>query len=67
MAALGWVALVASLLWIGLTARFFLQRMKGNSTAWPHVLEMAATSVAIPPIALFWRLQGAWRYRVPFL
>jgi hypothetical protein len=29
--------------------------------------EMVATSVMIPFVAVYWRLVGAWRFRVPFL
>ncbi|MEW6318153.1 MAG: glycosyl transferase family 2, partial [Pseudomonadota bacterium] len=25
------------------------------------------TSIAIPPLALYWRLRGAWHFRVWFL
>jgi hypothetical protein len=31
------------------------------------VLEMFWTSIAIPPLALYWRLRGAWHFRVWFL
>jgi GT2 family glycosyltransferase len=52
--------------WVALTAAFFARRMRGASRDWRHVLEMALTSVAIPPLAVFWRLAGALRYRVAF-
>lgn len=57
----------ALLLWLALTARFFLQRIRGTSHAPRHLLEMALTSAAIPPLAVFWRLVGALRFRVAFL
>jgi cellulose synthase/poly-beta-1,6-N-acetylglucosamine synthase-like glycosyltransferase len=57
----------ALLLWAGLTGRFFLQRMRGTSRRPAHVLEMLLTSMLIPPLAVFWRLRGALRYRVAFL
>jgi hypothetical protein len=28
---------------------------------------MIVTSVAIPPLAVFWRLAGAFKFRVPFV
>jgi glycosyltransferase involved in cell wall biosynthesis len=55
------------LLWAVLTTRFFLQRMRGVSRRPGHVLEMLVTSLLIPPLAVFWRLAGALRYRVAFL
>jgi GT2 family glycosyltransferase len=56
----------AGILWAFLTARFCLQRLRGTSHAPGHVLEMIATSIAIPPIAVFWRLAGMLRFRVAF-
>jgi GT2 family glycosyltransferase len=57
----------ALLLWALLTLRFLLQRLRGASKRPSHVLEMAVTSVLIPPLAVFWRVAGALRYRVAFL
>jgi hypothetical protein len=31
------------------------------------VLEVAVTSALIPPLAIFWRIRGALRWRVWFL
>ena len=53
--------------WAGFTARFAWQRLRGTSKSPRHVLEMIVTSIAIPPLALFWRLAGALRFRVAFL
>jgi hypothetical protein len=53
--------------WALLTARFFVQRMRGASKHPRHVLEMLVTSALIPPLAVFWRFAGALRYRVAFL
>jgi glycosyltransferase involved in cell wall biosynthesis len=60
-------ALVPAAVWLGLTAEFFLRRLRGTSHSPRHVLEMAWTSVLIPPLAVFWRLRGALEYRVRFL
>ena len=30
-------------------------------------LELLATSALIPPLAVYWRLRGAWAFRVLFL
>jgi len=52
--------------WGLLTARFVWHRLRGTSHAPAHVLEMIATSIAIPPLAVFWRLAGMLRWRVAF-
>jgi GT2 family glycosyltransferase len=53
--------------WLALTAAFCLRRLAGTSHDPVHVAEMALTSIAIPPVAVFWRLAGALRFRVFFL
>ncbi len=74
------VALVAALLigarpmalgsggvWTVLTGRFCAYRLRGTSHDVSHVAEMLLTSALIPPLAIYWRLRGAFRYRVFFL
>jgi GT2 family glycosyltransferase len=63
----GGIAGVAGGLWLGSTGRFCWRRLSGTSRRFSHVAEMALTSIIIPPVAIFWRLLGAWRYRVPYL
>ncbi|HKV84361.1 MAG TPA: glycosyltransferase [Ktedonobacterales bacterium] len=58
LALLGWA------LW---TARFCAQRLRHTNHTPAHVAEMAVTSALIPPLALYWRLRGAVKYRVWFL
>lgn len=58
---------LGSAVWIGMTAWFCLQRLSVTSHRPSHVLEMAVTSALIPPLAVFWRLHGAWRFQVAFL
>ncbi len=57
----------ALILWLVLALRFFVQRLRGASKRPSHLLEMLVTSLLIPPLAVFWRLAGALRYRVAFL
>jgi GT2 family glycosyltransferase len=57
----------AAIAWVVLTGNFFVRRMRGASRRPAHVLEMLVTSMLIPPLAVFWRLRGALRYRVAFL
>lgn len=60
-------ALGSGLLWLALTGRFCLQRLRHTSRAPSHVLEMIVTSALIPPVAVFWRAVGAFKFRVGFL
>jgi hypothetical protein len=46
--------------------RFFAQRARGASRQPRHLLDLAITSLLIPPLAVYWRLRGAWRFRVLF-
>lgn len=61
----GW-ALGAAIGWLALTAQFARQRLHGLSRAWGERIGVALTSALIPPLAVFWRLAGAWHFRVPF-
>ena len=60
------VALAAGLAWLALTARLCLMRLRGTAKTASHIAEMIVTSALIPPLAVFWRLAGAIRYRVRF-
>lgn len=53
--------------WAFLTGRFFLKRIKSTSRSLSHITEMAATSVAIPFVAIYWRIYGAIKFRVFFM
>ncbi len=61
---LAWCVLAA---WVLLTIHFCRRRLHETSHAPWHIVEMVVTSVLIPPLAVFWRLYGAIRYRVFFL
>jgi GT2 family glycosyltransferase len=63
----GILALIGLGLWTWLTGRFCMQRLRHTSHAPRHVTEMIVTSAAIPPLAIFWRLRGALKFRVLFL
>lgn len=60
-------AAVAGLLWLAMTARFCMQRLKRTSKSPGHVAEMVVTSALIPPLAVFWRAVGAIRFRAGLL
>ncbi|MEP7068314.1 MAG: hypothetical protein ABI789_03695, partial [Usitatibacter sp.] len=59
---LAWTGLAA---WTVFTAHLVARRMRAPGHG--GFGEVVATSAAIPPIAIFWRLAGALRFRVFFL
>lgn len=61
------LALAGCGLWLALTGRFCARRVHGASRAPRHMMEMAVTSIIIPPLSIFWRLRGALKFRVLFL
>lgn len=60
-------AAVSAALWLLLTVALFLRRLSGTSRRRAHLMEMLLTSALIPPLSVFWRVRGAWRFRTPFL
>jgi hypothetical protein len=52
---------------LGLVLRMAWRRLRHTDRSWPHVSEMLVTSALIPFLAVYWRLRGAWRFRVMFL
>jgi glycosyltransferase involved in cell wall biosynthesis len=62
----GMVAAGAGALWGLMTGRMCLMRLRHTSHRIKHVAEMAVTSALIPPLAVFWRLFGAVKFRVVF-
>lgn len=57
------LAAAAGLLWTGVTAEFALRRILPGPRTPVEIAEMIATSIAIPPLALTWRLRGEWQVR----
>jgi glycosyltransferase involved in cell wall biosynthesis len=66
-AGLAWLALAGGATWAALTGWFCARRLRHTSTAPRHVAEMVVTSLAIPFLSIYWRLRGAFEYRVFFL
>jgi len=56
----------AIIIWVVLTARFCLYRLRGTSKAPAHIAEVVITSILIPPVSVFWRLVGALKFRAGF-
>jgi GT2 family glycosyltransferase len=61
------LAMVSGAIWAALTGRLIARRLPGVTRDPAHVAEIALTSAAIPPLAVFWRLRGAFAFRTPFL
>ena len=57
----------AAAVWVAMTARMCAARLKHTAKTAAHVVEMAVTSAAIPVLAVWWRMVGAFRFRVFFL
>ncbi len=66
MIGLDTLAWASTLLWFGFTLHFAFNRLRRTKHTPSHVLEMLYTSVFIPPLSVFWRLYGAFYYRVLF-
>jgi GT2 family glycosyltransferase len=60
---IGWSA---AGIWAVLTVAFLVRRLRGTSRDPVHVAEMAVTTPLIPFLSVFWRLEGALKYRVAF-
>ena len=61
------IAAVAGGIWLLMTGRFFWSRVRHTTRTGSHIGEMLLTSVLIPPLAVFWRLVGAFRFRAPLI
>jgi hypothetical protein len=57
------VGYASLLLWAGLTLLFVKKRLEGTSREPGHVLEMVLTSIAIPPLSVFWNFYGCIRFK----
>jgi hypothetical protein len=60
-------ATAAGGMWLVMTARFCLMRLGPTVKTPAHIAEMIVTSALIPPLAVFWRLIGAIKFRVRFV
>ncbi|HEX6363575.1 MAG TPA: glycosyltransferase family 2 protein, partial [Albitalea sp.] len=52
---------------LGLVGRLAVRRLRRTSREPGHVVEMIVTSALIPFLSVYWRLRGAWTFRVLFL
>jgi hypothetical protein len=61
------IAIASFMVWARLTGAFIARRLHGTSRRPAHIAEMTVTSALIPPLAVYWRLRGAFTHRVRFL
>jgi GT2 family glycosyltransferase len=59
-------AAACAALWLALTLVFCAKRLRGNRMDLAHLAEMLLTSIAIPPLSIFWRIVASLRYRAGF-
>lgn len=57
------VALLSLGVWLSITTRFFLERIKGTDHSFRHITEMAVTSALIPVLSVFWTLYGSLKFK----
>ena len=62
----GTLALIAALVWLGLTGWVAWRRLRGTSRNWVNMADIVLTSAVIPVLAVYWRLAGAVHFRVVF-
>ncbi|WP_083447936.1 glycosyltransferase family 2 protein [Nitrospira moscoviensis] len=62
-----WLLGPSLMVWTASVGQFCAKRLKSTSRRAAHVAEMVVTSALIPPVAVYWRLRGAIKYRVAFL
>ena len=53
-------------LWAITTLWFFWKRLSLSAKTWRNIIELLLTSVAIPPLSIYWRLIGISRFGVRF-
>ncbi len=60
-------AVVSGTIALGLVLHFAWRRLRGTARTPRHVAEMLCTSALIPFLSVYWRLRGAWHFKVWFL
>lgn len=53
---------LAAALWLALSLGFFFHRLRGTSARPRNVGDLLLTSLFIPPLSIFWRLVGVFRF-----
>ncbi len=58
-----YTAVMAASVWSVLTVRCCIERLTGSPLTVRHTVQAIGAAVAVPPLAVFWRVVGALRYR----
>jgi GT2 family glycosyltransferase len=58
---------VATVGWLLISIHFCLHRLQSSSKRLSHVFEMFFTSSLIPLLSVYWRIRGAFKFKVLFL
>lgn len=56
------VAMAGLTAWAGLSLFFFFWRLRLSALTLPNLVELAITSLFIPPVSMFWRMVGAAKF-----
>jgi hypothetical protein len=67
LAGEAWLALGLCLPALVAVGIFAAERLHGTAHTPSHIAEMLLTSLAIPYLSVYWRVKGAWHFRVPFV
>lgn len=67
LAGIKWLILGAGVVWLSLGLLLIVKRLRGTSTSWAHIGQVVLTSLLTPFLSVYWRLYGAWKYRVLYL
>jgi GT2 family glycosyltransferase len=60
------LTLLGAFCWGMLITYFCLQRLRDTEKSLANISEVMAASLLLPPLAIFWRLVGALRFRIGF-
>ncbi|MDR5828613.1 glycosyltransferase [Caballeronia sp. LP006] len=61
------LAIACVIAWLAMSGWFCVKRLMKTALTPSHVLEMAWTSLWIPFLSIYWRLYGAFKFRVVFV
>lgn len=61
------LSMFAAFCWGMTSAYLFLQRLRGTVKSVSNITDVLVTSLLLPPLAVFWRIVGALRFRVGFI
>ena len=61
------VAATGGTIWLLMTGRFCIARLRHTMKSPLHIIEMIVTSALIPPLSVFWRIVGVLRFRTAFI